>query len=90
MSHQTTLLYLALRKENKIGKLFGSEREGWRLAPASALKWVEHSSADSISDEALGRLVESLAEQELGYAKVERKPITSEQMHRDHRLHLRA
>lgn len=51
--------YRRLHAAGRIGKLFGCEGN-FLLAPVDAMKWLEYSTAEAISDAALIRLINEL------------------------------
>lgn len=73
LSHEETLQYLELRKQDKIGKLWTEGKRIYKLAPLEALVGLEYQLAESICEEKLVTLIRKLSGLE-----IERKPVVSE------------
>lgn len=67
------ILYLNLRKENKIGKLWCDGGKVFQLAPLGALPGCEYRMAEFIVEDKLVLLIHRLSG-----LTVERKPVVSE------------
>lgn len=73
IDHPTTLLYLTLRSEGKIGRLWTEGENCHKLAPVDALPGLEYRQAEFISTPHLIELIYKLS----GLGMPARKPPTS-------------